>query len=133
MSKILVVDDDHDLVESTKAILEHAGHEVVCAYSGDEGFRQAKACKPDMMILDVMMTHDTEGFETVKRLHDDPETRELPIIMLTGIRRAKRLPFRFEPDPDWLRQRGKREKKRKGRWIGWGCESVHKSRDNVRE
>jgi CheY-like chemotaxis protein len=102
MSKILVVDDDHDLVESTKAILEHAGHEVVCAYSGDEGFRQAKACKPDMMILDVMMTHDTEGFETVKRLHDDPETRELPIIMLTGIRRAKRLPFRFEPDPDWL-------------------------------
>jgi CheY-like chemotaxis protein len=102
MTKVLVVDDDRDLVESTKAILESAGHEVGCAYSGEEGFRHARSWKPDVMVLDVMMTHDTEGFETVKRLRNDDETRDLPIIMLTGIRRAKRLPFRFEPDPDWL-------------------------------
>lgn len=102
MTRVLVVDDDHDLVESTKAVLEHAGHEVACAYNGEEAFRQAKEWKPDVMVLDVMMTHDTEGFETVKRLRGDEETRDLPIIMQTGIRKVKRLPFKFEPDPDWL-------------------------------
>jgi CheY-like chemotaxis protein len=102
MTKVLVVDDDRDLVESTKEILEHAGHEVACAYDGDEGFRLAKEWKPDVIVLDVMMSHDTEGFETVKRLRAEKATQELPIIMLTGIRRAKRLPFRFEPDPEWL-------------------------------
>jgi CheY-like chemotaxis protein len=102
MSKVLVVDDDRDLVESIKAILESGGHEVSCAFCGREGIAAAKEWKPDVMVLDVMMTHDTEGFETVKKLREDPETRELPVVMLTGIRRAKRLPFRFEPDPDWL-------------------------------
>lgn len=102
MSKVLVVDDDHALVESTRAILESAGHETACACCGDEGIATAREWKPDVMVLDVMMAHDTEGFEIVKKLREDPVTRDLPVIVLTGIRRAKRLPFRFEPDPDWL-------------------------------
>jgi CheY-like chemotaxis protein len=102
MSKVLVVDDDRDLVESIRAILESGGHETSCAHCGRDGIAIAKEWKPDVMVLDVMMTHDTEGFETVKQLHGDPGMRDLPVIMLTGIRRAKRLPFRFEPDPDWL-------------------------------
>ena len=102
MKKVLVVDDDAELAESLKSILESAGYAVVTAKNGDDGFKKAKADKPAVMVLDVMMAHDTEGFDTVRRLREDVETKDLPIVMLTGIRKAKRLPFRFEPDPDWL-------------------------------
>jgi len=102
MKKVLVVDDDAELAESLKSILESDGYAVITAKNGDDGFKKAKAEKPAAMVLDVMMTHDTEGFETVRRLREDADTKSLPIVMLTGIRKAKRLPFRFESDPDWL-------------------------------
>lgn len=102
MSKILIVDDDHELIEATKAVLEDHGHSVISAYTGSEGFNVAKLEKPALILLDVMMEHDSAGFEIARALHDDPVTRGLPVIIITGIRKAKSLPFKFEPDPDWL-------------------------------
>jgi CheY-like chemotaxis protein len=49
-----------------------------------------------------MMTRENEGFEVAKQLKSDPATRHIPIILITGIRKAKNLPFGFEPDDDWL-------------------------------
>jgi CheY-like chemotaxis protein len=102
MAKILVVDDDAELVEATRAVLEAKGHAVLAASNGEEGYRKAVDEKPDVVLLDVMMTHDSEGFEIARRLRENEATKKLPVILVTGIRRAKNLPFSFEPDEDWL-------------------------------
>ena len=102
MSTILVVDDDPDFVDSTRALLEAHGYSVVSAHNGRDARTAAERHKPDLMLLDVMMTHDTEGFETVGLLKKDAGTRNIPIIIISGIRKAKTLPFRYEPDEDWL-------------------------------
>jgi CheY-like chemotaxis protein len=102
MATVLVVDDDVGLVESFSVILQTKGYEVVCAYNGEEGFRKAVESKPDVILLDVMMTKENEGFEVAQRLKADPVTRQIPVILVTGIRKAKQLPFSFEPDEDWL-------------------------------
>jgi CheY-like chemotaxis protein len=102
MAKILVVDDDHDFVEASTTLLKSQKHTVITAANGAEGYTKAKSDKPDLILLDVMMTHDSEGFETARTLKEDPATKTIPIILITGIRKAKGLPFGFEPDEDWL-------------------------------
>ena len=102
MAKILVVDDDAELAASLTALLESHGHTVTTASNGTEGEASARKTRPDLMVLDVMMAHDSEGFEVARRLHEDPAMKNMPVVILTGIRRAKKLPFRFEPDADWL-------------------------------
>jgi two-component system, OmpR family, alkaline phosphatase synthesis response regulator PhoP len=109
-SKILVVDDDVDFQEATKNLLEAKGYIVVTASNGEEGYQKAKAEKPDLMLLDVMMANDSDGFDTARKLKEDPATKDIAIIMITGIRKAKGLPFSFEPDPDWLPVRAVLEK-----------------------
>ena len=100
--KILIVDDNKEFVESTKDLLEAAGYEVVVAYDGDSGLETAKAVRPDLMILDVMMTHDTEGFEVSRKIPETPELRHMPVLLVTGIRHDKGLPYSFQPDETWL-------------------------------
>ncbi len=84
MAKILVVDDDPDLVESVTMILESRNHEVIQAYGGIEGLEKAKAEKPDAIILDVMMP-DKDGYAVCKELKGDPEYSEIPILLLTAV------------------------------------------------
>lgn len=102
MSRILIVDDDASFSTATQALLKSKGHDVSTAPNGETGYKQAKAKKPDLMLLDVMMTYDSEGFDVARKLKEDPETRAIPVICITGVRKAKELPFGFEPDPDWL-------------------------------
>ena len=84
MAKILVVDDDPDLVESVTMILESKNHEVVQAYGGIEGLEKAKEEKPDAIVLDVMMP-DKDGYEVCKELKEDPEYSDIPILLLTAV------------------------------------------------
>ena len=84
MAKILVVDDDPDLVESVTMILESKNHEVVQAYGGIEGLEKAKDEKPDAIVLDVMMP-DKDGYEVCKELKGDPEYSDIPILLLTAV------------------------------------------------
>lgn len=100
--KILIVDDDPDFSAAMQTLLEARGYRVSTAQNGEEGFTKARAEKPDLMILDVMMTYDNEGFELAKKIKEDETTKKTPVILITGIRKAKNLPFSFEPDPDWL-------------------------------
>jgi two-component system alkaline phosphatase synthesis response regulator PhoP len=84
MAKILVVDDDPDLVESVTMILESRNHEVIQAYGGIEGLEKAKAEKPDAIILDVMMP-DKDGYAVCSELKGDTEYCDIPILLLTAV------------------------------------------------
>jgi len=84
MARILVVDDDPDLVESVAKILEARGHTVLTAYGGIEGLEMAKNEAPDAMVLDVMMP-DKNGYEVCSELKADPACREIPILLLTAV------------------------------------------------
>jgi CheY-like chemotaxis protein len=85
MAKILIVDDDPDFVEVTRIVLEQANHEVIAATSGDEGFRRAKTDHPALVILDVIMDSVLDGVSTSERIYNDPDVRDIPIIMVTSI------------------------------------------------
>jgi len=82
MKKVLLVDDDKDFVESTKAVLEEK-YEVIVAYDGDEGIKTAKAEMPDLIILDVIMPTE-DGFSAAEEMKNDPDISMIPIIMLTS-------------------------------------------------
>ncbi len=84
-AKILIVDDDESIVEAMKAILETRDYEVVTAYNKEDGLERAVDSKPDLIILDVMMTHVTDGFQASRKLKKDPQTAHIPILMLTAI------------------------------------------------
>jgi CheY-like chemotaxis protein len=85
MSKILVVDDDPDFVEATRIVLETEGHEVISAADGDEGVQVTRAQKPDLIILDVIMSSILDGLSVSQRLQGDPEHKDIPIVMVTSI------------------------------------------------
>ena len=81
--RILLVDDDHDFVEATTAVLESA-YTVETAYGGNEGLAKAHASKPDLILLDVIMP-DEDGFTVCEKLKADPALADVPVIMLTSL------------------------------------------------
>ena len=91
MSKILIVDDDPDIVLAVRMSLEAEGHEVIEAVSGADGIEKIKSEEPDLIILDVMMETKTEGFQLALKLRSqDPSSeyiqyKNIPILMLTAI------------------------------------------------
>ena len=85
MSKILVVDDDPDFVEATRIVLEQAGYAVVSAASGDESLRVVRKEKPDLIILDVIMSSILDGLNVSQQLQEDPDHKDIPIVMVTSI------------------------------------------------
>lgn len=100
--KILLVDDDDDFVRSTTDLLEAHGYRVISAGDGTSGLVLARQEHPDLMVLDVMMATKTEGFEVARRIPSCPELRNMPVLLVTGIRSEMKLGFRLEPDTTWL-------------------------------
>ena len=82
--RVLVVDDDPETVRMLKTVLETASYEVLTAYDGSEGVEQARKGNPDAVILDLMMP-TMDGFTACKKIKADPQTAEIPILILTGI------------------------------------------------
>jgi len=99
MAKILVVDDDPDFVEAARIVLQKHHHEIISAASGNAGFKRAKEEKPDLIILDVIMDTLLAGVSVSQRLHNDPELRHIPIIMVTSIVHTDYVEF-FPTDED---------------------------------
>jgi CheY-like chemotaxis protein len=95
---ILVIDDDPDLVEATKAVLEGAGYEVATALTGPDGLTRIREGGVDCVLLDVMMAKDTEGFHVAQELKGDEATAGIPIIMLTSV--SQKTGFEFSPETD---------------------------------
>jgi two-component system alkaline phosphatase synthesis response regulator PhoP/two-component system response regulator VicR len=81
--RILAVDDERHIVRLIQVNLERAGYQVSTAFDGPEALKKIESDRPDLVVLDVMMPK-MDGFEVLKRLRANPETRQIPIIMLTA-------------------------------------------------
>lgn len=84
MNKILVVDDDKAINELVKINLELAGYKVIQALDGIKGFALAKQELPSLILLDVMMP-EVDGYTVAQRIRQNPETKNIPILMLTAL------------------------------------------------
>jgi adenylate cyclase len=84
-AKILVVDDDPDFVEIMRTILESNDYNVVTAANGEQAMAQVKTQRPDLMLLDIMMSSVLDGLNVSEQLALDPEARFMPVIMVSSI------------------------------------------------
>ncbi len=100
--KILMIDDDPEFVEAITNLLDAKGYLVRSAPNGVKGVELAKELCPDLILLDVMMTTKTEGFDVAREINETSDLKGTPVIMITGVRNDMNLPFGFEPDEDWL-------------------------------
>lgn len=82
---ILLVDDDQDILTPAQAILESLGYKVNTAFDKDEALDKIKSEKPDLIISDVMMRTHYEGFEFAKEITENPDLKDTPIIIQSGI------------------------------------------------
>lgn len=104
--KILIVDDDDDIVLAMRLPLEAAGYQVFRGTTSDDGLRKVKETHPDLILLDVMMDTTTAGIQVSLTLRNpDPASeyaayREIPILMITAIHATT--PLRFAPDHEYL-------------------------------
>jgi len=87
-NKILIIDDDVDLLASTKLFLESENYEVETAINSKIGLEVFKTFHPDLIILDIMMDTSLEGFNFLNELKSDDNFKEIPIIMSTGMSKS---------------------------------------------
>jgi len=99
---IMVIDDDPDVVEATRAVLESAGYQVQSALNGTDGLARVKQGGIDCILLDVMMTQDTEGFHVAQSLKEDEATAAIPVVMLTAVGQKSGFEFSPETDKDYM-------------------------------
>lgn len=103
MEKILIIDDDPDIVEAMKVVLESKNYQVSNAKNGEEGLKKVKLEKPNLIILDVMMEAADKGFDVARVLKNDKNYEHIPILMLTAIKERTGLDFKNEAgDEAWL-------------------------------
>jgi len=102
-ARILIVDDDADITEAMRIILESKGYTVDAACDSEEANIHIKSQMPDLIILDVMMHTKSEGFDLARDLKKDPKYREIPILMLTAIKEKTGIDFKPSAgDETWL-------------------------------
>jgi CheY-like chemotaxis protein len=106
MTKILVVDDDKDFIKITQMILQANNYGVVTASNGEEGLKIMRAEKPDLVILDVMMSYILDGLDVRRTMAEDKDLKEIPVIMATSLTAARAkgtLPTdEYVPSAEWV-------------------------------
>ena len=102
-AKILIIDDDPDITAAMRIILENEGYEVLNALESGAGMNRLKEVRPDLIILDVMMRTSQEGFELSRELKHNKQYKDIPILMLTGVKQKTGLDFKADAgDEAWL-------------------------------
>ncbi len=99
---ILIIDDDADLVEIIRTVLEQNGYTVLSASNGTEGLTKVETQRPDLIILDVMMDSVTEGFQVSYKLKNNPKLKDIPILMLTSVSQHTGYKFSKDKDGDFI-------------------------------
>lgn len=106
--KILIVDDDQDQVNSLAHVLKSKGYDIAEAYNGSQCLKKLVEEKPDLIILDIMMDSDTEGFEVANQIRSNRPTsryrdyKNIPIIMLTAINQVTNSRFSLDMEESFL-------------------------------
>ena len=93
--KILLVDDDVDLVKVMSGALESKAYEVIVAYNGQEGLEKARKEKPDLVVLDILMPV-ADGFTFADQFRKDPSLAKIPVLAVTSFSESLGQPFPFE-------------------------------------
>ncbi|MBI9017524.1 MAG: response regulator [Phycisphaerae bacterium] len=91
MTRILLVDDDPDVIEATRMVLEKQGYEVAVGYSRQEGLDAIAKQEPDLLLLDVMMEQPDDGIAMAQQLRRSGFTK--PILMLSSIGKVTDMEF----------------------------------------
>lgn len=101
---ILVIDDDVQLVDTVKTLLQSVGYKVRYAYQSEKGMDLAREERPDLILLDVMFAGPPgpDGIEISRRLHQDSALKDIPVIILSGVRKVLDFPFQVGPDDTWM-------------------------------
>ena len=84
--RLLIIDDDPDFVEGIKSILVTAGYAVDTAFNPKEGFHKLETGAYDLLLLDIMMSRGAEGIMIARKMGKDRRLREIPVLIITGIR-----------------------------------------------
>jgi two-component system alkaline phosphatase synthesis response regulator PhoP len=96
-TRILIIDDDPDFVEGIQSILEGASYSVEVAYNPKDGLDALQNNPPDLLCLDIMMGRGAEGVMIARKIRKDPQLREIPVLIITGIR--EQIAFLFPGEP----------------------------------
>jgi DNA-binding response OmpR family regulator len=113
--KILIVDDDEAITMVYSTALKAAGYEVISASTGNSGIERARGEKPDLVLLDQVLT-DIAGNEVLSTLKQDPETKDMPIVMLSNYTQNQLMKeaiqigaldymLKYQIDPEYLIER----------------------------
>jgi CheY-like chemotaxis protein len=94
---LLIIDDDPDFVEGIKSILDAAGYSVDVAYNPKNGLQALQSKTYDLLLLDIMMGRGAEGIMIARKLRKDVKLREMPVLIITGIREQMAFLFPGEP------------------------------------
>ncbi len=89
MATILVVDDDPDFLEFTRIVLESRGHRVLTATNGEAGLALAREARPDLAILDILISYSLTGLSLLQEMRADPTIASMPVLVVTSIAKSK--------------------------------------------
>ena len=100
--RILIVDDDPDIIETMKVVLENSGYKVDSAANGQEAMEQVKTFNPNLIILDIMMNTLEEGITISRELKKDSKYKRIPIIIISAVKEKTGIDFASAAgDEDW--------------------------------
>jgi response regulator RpfG family c-di-GMP phosphodiesterase len=102
MKTILIIDDDFSFAEASKMLLETQGYNVIHKSNPEEGYKTAISEKIDLILLDVMMETKTDGINLAQKFHKTAELKNVPVILVTGIKKDLNLAFGLEADEELL-------------------------------
>jgi DNA-binding response OmpR family regulator len=106
MTKILIVDDDPDFLNITRTVLQSRDYQVITAANGQRALAAMRRDKPDLVLLDIMMSYILDGLDVSREMAEDPALKDIPVIMITSLTGARAEVDQFSdeyiPVADWI-------------------------------
>ncbi|MBI4785878.1 MAG: response regulator transcription factor [Chloroflexi bacterium] len=97
LKKLLIIDDDPDYVGGIQAILDSAGYDVEAEYNPKAGLQALLTKRYDLLLLDIMMGRGAEGIMLARKMRKEPRLKDMPVLIITGIR--EQIAFLFPGEP----------------------------------